>query len=169
MAVQAGKYLGIDSVSGQPSQVAAATTATANTVIGSDANGRINLNQLPTGVGAEVTSAITVGTLSAGNFVNLYSNTGVWSARQADCTTPLEAHGFVLAGTTVGQTATVYLLGSQNSAVTGLTIGSMYFLSTTGGTTVTAPSAAGNIVQRLGLASTATNLVFEPSVPITLA
>ena len=109
--------------------------------------------------------------LSAGDFVNLYNNTGVINARKADATTNGKtAHGFVLSNVTSPANATVYLESSQNNSVSGLTVGSDYYLSTTPGVvTTTPPSASGNIVQLLGTATSATNLPFTPGDTIEIA
>jgi hypothetical protein len=70
---------------------------------------------------------------------------------------------------TSGNNVDVYFEGT-NTQLTGLTGGAMYFLSTTaGGVTSTAPSASGNVVQKLGRALSATEINFEPSDPIVLA
>ena len=58
--------------------------------------------------------------------------------------------------------ATVYV-DSINTGVTGLTPGTVYFLSATAGlATATAPSAAGNVVQEIGMATAAGELIFQP-------
>jgi hypothetical protein len=69
-----------------------------------------------------------------------------------------EADGYVLANVALAGNATVYF-GGINTSVSALTIGTTYFLSTTpGGSTATAPSATGNVVQRLGKALSATEM-----------
>jgi hypothetical protein len=64
----------------------------------------------------------------------------------------------VLANVTSPADATVYFNGI-NTQLSGLTLGSHYFLATTpGGETTTAPSANGNVVQYLGKAISATEI-----------
>lgn len=128
-----------------------------------DSTGVFDISLMPVGVGAEVVVAPTSENLTAGQFVNLYDNGGVINARKADATTNAKpADGFVLANVTSPANATVYLISSNNTALSGLTVGANYWLSTSaGGITATAPSSAGNIVQRLGKAKSATVLIFE--------
>lgn len=128
-----------------------------------DSAGLLDVSMMPVGVGAEVVVAASSENLTAGDFINLYSNAGTINVRKADATTNAKpADGFVLANVTSPASATVYLISAINTAVSGLTVGADYYLSTTPGTvTSTAPSAAGNIIQRLGKARTAAALIFE--------
>lgn len=135
----------------------------ANKIVAVGTDGLLDISLMPVGVGAEVVVAASSENLLAGDFVNLHNNGGTINVRKADATTNAKpANGFVLANVTSPANATVYLISAVNSAVSGLTVGSEYFLSTTPGLlTATAPSAAGNIIQRLGKARTATSFVFE--------
>lgn len=66
-------------------------------------------------------------------------------------------------------TATVFF-DESNSALTGLTPGSKYFLSATAGAaTLTAPTTAGQFVQCLGIATSATSLHVNLQEPILRA
>lgn len=127
-----------------------------------DSAGKWDISLMPTGVGAEVVVAASSENLTAGNWVNLYDNAGTINVRKADATTNAKpAHGFVIASVTSPANATVYLISGQNSATSGKTVGAKQWLSTTAGaSTETAPSAAGNIVQLLGVATSATNVIF---------
>lgn len=127
-----------------------------------DSSGLLDISMMPTGVGAETVVAASSESLVAGDFVNLYSNAGTTNVRKADATSNAKpAHGFVIANVTSPASATVYLISNKNTGVTGLTVGSDYYLSTTPGTvTTTAPSSASNIVQFLGRAVTTTSLPF---------
>lgn len=127
-----------------------------------DSTGLLDVSMMPIGIAAETIVAASSENLVAGNFVNLYDNGGTINVRKADATTNVKpAHGFVLANVTSPANATVYLISNKNTAVTGLTPGADYWLSTTpGGVTATAPSAAGNLVQLLGRATSATLLPF---------
>ena len=133
-----------------------------------DAAGKWNLNMMPTGITPDTASIASSENFAAGNLVNIYNDTGTAKCRKADATTAgKEAHGFVKVGVVSPANADVYFEGN-NDQVTGLTPG-VQFLSTTAGlTTHTAPSASGNVVQKVGLASAAANLNFEPSNPIIL-
>ncbi len=134
----------------------------ANKIVALDATGKLDVSVMPTGVAAEVTVAASFENLTAGDFVNLFLSGGVIKVQKADATNNAKpAHGFVLANVVAPANATVYRTSQNNSALTGLTIGSDYFLSTTpGGVTATAPSASGNIVQPLGRATLTTALTF---------
>jgi len=133
-----------------------------------DGTGRIDSTMLPVGVGADVATIAAGENLAAGDFVNVYNDSGA-KARKADATTSgKEAHGFVLAAVTSGNNATVYFEGT-NTGVTGLTPGVVFLATTAGVATGTAPSSSGNVVQRLGVAVSATAVNFEPHPPVVLA
>ncbi len=142
----------------------------AGKIVALDAGGRIDNSMMPVGIGAETKTLTASEALNAGDYVNIFDDTGVTKCRKADATVAgKEANGFVLAAVLLGNPATVYLDGINNQLM-GLTGGTVYYLSTTAGQpTDTAPSGAGNVVQRLGRALSATELSFEPSSPITLA
>lgn len=134
-----------------------------------DAAGRLDTSMMPTGIGADTASVLASENLTAGNFVNIYNNAGTANCRKADATTSgKEAHGFVLSAVTSGQNATVYFEGS-NTQVSGATPGNVFLATTAGSSTSTAPSASGNVVQRLGVATSATNINVEFGQPIVLA
>jgi len=128
-----------------------------------DSSGLFDISLMPAGVGAEIVVAASSENLTAGDFVNLYNNTGTINVRKADASNNTKpADGFVLVNVTSPANATVYLISAKNTAVSGLTVGADYWLSTTpGAITATAPSSTGNIVQRLGKAKSATEFVFE--------
>jgi hypothetical protein len=122
-----------------------------------DGAGKLDTSFMPTGIGADT------------DLVNIYNATGTATARKADATTAgKEAHGFVLAATTSPAAATVYFEGS-NTGVSGLTPGVQFLAITAGTVTTTAPSATGNVVQRVGFATSATSLNFQSGVPLVLA
>lgn len=134
-----------------------------------DASGRLDNTMMPVGIGADTALILTSEALAAGNLVNVYNNAGTANARKADSTTVgKEAHGFVLAAFGSATTATIYFEGT-NTGVTGLTPGPQFLQITAGLPGSAAPTAAGNVVQRVGLAVSATALNFEPSDPIVLA
>lgn len=133
-----------------------------------DGSGRLDSTMMPVGMGADSKALTTSEAIASGDFVNIWNSSGA-KVRKADATVAgKEAHGFVLVGVGSGATATVYFEGA-NTSVTGQTPGPV-FLSTTAGTaTSTAPSAAGNVVQRIGFAVSATEINFQSQPPITLA
>lgn len=168
----AKKY--IELASGQLAEregtVSTAGAGDAGKLVALDTGGKLDVSVLPTGVGADTVTAVASENLSAGDFVNLWSNAGTFSVRKADATTNGKpADGYVTAAVTSGATATVYKDG-QNASLASLTVGSTYYLATTaGGVTATPPSSANNVVQVLGKAKSATELVVRIQRPITLA
>lgn len=128
-----------------------------------DANGLLDASMMPVGIGADTASIISSENLTAGDFVNIYDNGGVPTVRKAIADgTGKTADGFVLGATTSPAPAIVYFEG-KNTAKSGLTGGTIYYLSAAvaGATTATAPSGSGNEVQRLGKAISTTAMTTE--------
>lgn len=133
-----------------------------------DAAGKLDVTMMPTGIAADVASIATSESLAAGDLVNIYDSSGA-KVRKADASVAgKEAHGYVIATHTHPTTAIVYFEGS-NAFVTGLTPGKQYLSTTPGLPTATAPSAAGNVVQRVGFATAATSMNFQAQTPYVLA
>lgn len=103
--------------------------------------------------------------IGAGKFVNLWSDAGTLKARLADNSNNRPAHGFVKVAAGLAETATVFPLDAINTALTGLTVGEVYFLGTAGGVITPALDAAtaatGSIDQKLGVATSATELATD--------
>lgn len=141
-----------------------AGTGSAGALIAAGNDGKLDSTFLPAGIGGNTQTATASEALSAGAFVNLYSNGGTWSARNADNSNGREADGFVIAATASGGVATIYPLDATNSGVSGLTTGTDYWLGT-GGQVISTPldatltTNAGYIDQYLGRASSPTSLV----------
>jgi hypothetical protein len=134
-----------------------------------DSSGKLDNSMMPVGIGADTSSIVSSENLAAGDFVNIYDDSGTAKVRKADATTSgKQAHGFVLSAVTSPAEATVYMEGT-NTAVTGATAGGVFLSTTAGGFTSTAPSSAGNVVQRIGVATSATTVSFEYQQPIVLA
>ena len=134
-----------------------------------DANGRLDVTMMPSGIGADTNTVTASEALAAGDLVNVYNLAGNARVRKADATSPgKEANGFVIAAVANGATATVYSEGT-NGQVSGLTPGQQFLSTTPGLATSVAPSASGNVLQRVGMAFSATSLNFESGIPITLA
>ena len=120
-------------------------------------------------IGADTSSIVSSENLAAGNLVNIWNNAGTANVRKADATVAgKEAHGFVLSAVTAPAAATVYFEGS-NTGVTGLTPGPQFLATTAGLCTATAPAASGNVVQRVGFATSATKVNFQSQTPVGLA
>ena len=130
--------------------------------------GRIDNSMMPVGIGADTYTITASETLAAGDWVNVWNDSGA-KVRKADATTAgKEAHGFVMSAVTSGNPATVYFEGT-NTQVTGQTPGPVYLRTTAGAGGATIPSASGNVVQQIGVAVSATAVNFERGAPVTLA
>jgi hypothetical protein len=161
----------LDLENGIPTQQSATVSSSgagdANKIPRLDASGRLAQNMMPTGIVPDTKDFATLETITLGNIINIDA-TGV---RKADATAAnkFKGVGFVIAGFTHPTTATVYFEGVI-TGLSGLTIGAEYYLSeSAGAVTAVAPSTSGAIVQRIGVAISATELSFEPAQPIVLA
>lgn len=133
-----------------------------------DGAGRLDVTVMPVGIGADTAIIVASEALSAGDLVNVWNDAGTPKVRKADNTSAgKEANGFVLASFSGGASATVYFEGS-NTQKSGLT-GGVVYLGAAGGTTQTPPTGSGEVVQRVGFATSATVLNFDGGVSITLA
>lgn len=135
-----------------------------------DNTGRLDDSVMPVGIGADTASIVASENLSAGDFVNIYNDAGTAKVRKADASTSGKyAHGFVLDAVTSGDPAVVYCEG-PNTAVTDATPGEVFLsAATAGGFTSTAPTGTGKVVQKIGVAVSATSINFEWLHPIVLA
>ena len=158
---------------GQITEIAGQQTSTgasAGQIVALNSSAQIDVTLLPTGIGADTATVVASEALSAGAFVNIWNNAGTPNVRNADNTAASagkKAHGFVLTAFSSAATATVYFNGNNN-AVTGQTAGDV-FLGTAGAATATAPTTSGYTVQKLGAATSATNINFTLNQPIVLA
>lgn len=150
-------------------------SADADKIPSLDNNGRLDISMMPAGLTVETKLMPAFEALAAGDLVNLFLDTGVIKARKADASVAnatRKADGFVLSAAASGANIAVYY-GNINSSVAGLTIGADYFLSDAApGAIVLAasiPTIAGRIVQRVGRALSATELLVEIDTPIELA
>jgi hypothetical protein len=166
----ADRYLAHDS--GRIKEKEAADTsvgaADAGKMIALNTQGKLDNSMLPTGIGADTAAIEASEGLSAGDFINIYDDSGP-KVRKADATAyGKEASGFVLTSVTSGNTATVYFEGGNNQ-LSGLTVGVTYLSADTpGSSTSTPPSGLGNIVQRVGTAVSATTINVEFGQPIEI-
>lgn len=135
-----------------------------------DGAGKLDTTLMPAGVGAETRSNTASENIAAGDLINYHDSSGV-KIRKADATSAGKpAQGFVLSAISSAASGTVYPEEAVITGLSGLTIGARYFLSTTAGAiTTTAPSSSGQVVQEVGYALSATELLFRPQPPITLA
>lgn len=145
-----------------------AGAGSAGDIVALDDTGRIDNSMMPVGIGADTKAITTSEALAAGDWVNIWNSSGA-KARKADATVAgKEADGFVLAAVSSGATATVYFEGTNNQ-VSGQTPGAVFLQTTAGTGGATVPSASGNVVQRLGVAVSATEVNFERGTPVVLA
>lgn len=107
--------------------------------------------------------------ITAGQYINLFNSGGVLKARlaKADNLTT-QADGYCTMNITAGNVGEFILNRGDNSFLSGLTIAQRYWLSasTAGGVQTTAPVAAGQIEQSIGIALDATDLVTSIQYPI---
>jgi hypothetical protein len=166
----------LQNVAGQITEVFAAITTSlgagsSGQLPALDATGRLDVSFMPVGIGANTASITASEAISAGSFVNVWNNSGVFNVRNADCSAAVggkKAHGFVLAAVANGAVASVYFTGNDNTGVTGAVAGDV-FLSTSGSFSSTAPTTSGYTVQRLGTATSATSINFVEQPTIVLA
>lgn len=132
-------------------------------------DGRLHTSMMPVGMGADTAQVTASEALAAGDWVNIWSDAGAFKVRKADATTAgKDCHGFVLAAAGNNTQATVYFEGT-NTQVTGQTPGNVFLQTTAGAGGATVPSAAGAVVQQIGVAVSATAVNFERGAPVLLA
>lgn len=151
-----------------------AGSADAGKLVALNSSGDIDASMLPPGVGGASLSVPTSENLAAGAFVDLYQVSTVLTARNADASAASAgkiARGFTISAVTSPANATVLFAGEANTGLSGLTIGSDYYLDdgTPGAVTATEPTTTGHLSQYLGRALSATEIVFDPGEPIILA
>lgn len=134
-----------------------AGAADAGKIVGLNADGDIDPTMMPPGVGPDVTNMVTSENLASGDYVNIYDNGGVTTARLADNSNSRPAHGYVTASSTSPATNDVFFEGA-NPNLSGLTRGARVYLDTVGGVTETVPTGAGVIFQLLGVAISPTEV-----------
>lgn len=166
----ANKYISM--ITGLLSEIEALVTSAgagdAGKIPALDAAGKLSATMMPAGITADTATITASEALAAGDLVNIHDSSGA-KVRKADASTSgKDAHGFVLAVVSNGAAALVYFEG-PNAQVTGLTPGTQFLSTTPGLATATAPTGSGNVVQRVGVAASATLLNFESSVPVVLA
>lgn len=169
----AKKYLSLNNGRIQEVQATVASTGAADDgkLVALDATGKLDNSVLPVGIGADTANVVASEALAAGDYVNIWNDAGTPKARKADASTAgKEAVGFVLTAVSAGGTASIYFEG-QNTQVTGKTPGARQYLSATtpGATAETPPSGSGNVVQLVGVATSATAISTEIGDGVILA
>ncbi len=132
----------------------------AGKIIQLDPNGKIDSSLLPAGIGEDAIEIATFEDVSAGDFVNIFDNGGNAGIRKADKTNGRDANGFVLESATAPAPVKVFFEGT-NSQLSGLVIGSRYYLDTAGAVTNVPTTTTGELHQYLGKAFSASELTTE--------
>lgn len=141
----------------------------ASKIVATDGTGRIDSTLMPVGIGADTETIAATENLAAGDFVNIFNNTGTRGVRKAGVDNNRPANGFVLSAVTSGQNATVYKSGT-NTGLSSLTHGTEYFLGNNGAATATpAIAAPAQLIQSLGYASDTTEILFVFQSPTLIA
>ena len=167
------KFLTADAAGKQLLKDVGVTTSSGATDAGKaavlNAAGFLDETLFAPGFGADAVMIIASENLTAGDFVNVWNDAGAFKVRKADATTyGKQAMGFVAASALAGVAAKVTFEGT-NSSVAGVTAGNVFLSTTAGGFTATAPTATGNVVQKIGIGVSATSINVEFAQPIELA
>lgn len=168
----ANKYLEHDLAGGMREKVATIVSTGSNEegdIVALDATGRLDNSIMPVGIGEDAAIVQCSEDLAAGDWVNIWDDSGNPRVRKADATTTgKDVTGFVLNSATSGTNANVFFEGT-NTVENALSPGQVLYLSTTAGSsTHTPPTTSGNVVQKIGRALSETSAQFEPSNPIEL-
>ena len=155
-------------------QVAATTASTgvteAGKIIALDDAGKIDSSMMPLGFGDDAKAFAASEDLAAGDFVNIFDDAGTVKIRKADPSALNQriAHGFVKVAVLTGSNGTVFFEG-VNDALSGLSAGGEYYLDPQNpgliGLYSALTFATGDLVQRVGIAVSATELSFEAAFP----
>ena len=144
-----------------------AGAADAGKLFALDPNGKIDPSLE---YGTSVKSYPVSEAVALGAAINVWNDGGVSKVRNAIASaTPIKCTGIALtAQAVVGQQVKIVLDDEVLAGYAGLTPDAEYFLSDTvpGGITATPPTGAGTILQRIGRADQATNLLIDISDPI---
>lgn len=165
MATQ--KILVLDGTTNLPKELTPNTTSAgagdSGKIPALNASGVLDSTLFPAGIGTASQAFPTSEAITAGALVNLYLVSTTWTARNANSTDATKpAMGFVTSSTTSPANTTVYFPGQIVTGVSGLTPGPVFLSTTSGAVSSTAPSTAGNLVQQVGYALSATSFVFQP-------
>lgn len=101
--------------------------------------------------------------ITAGQMVNLYNNAGNLRARLADATLPATfACGVAMTSAAIGEQFEMYWLRGLVNTIGGMTVGTLYWLSTVPGSIQNiAPAVPGQIQQPVGVALTSSQLLMD--------
>lgn len=166
----ADKYIALGASGPQEIEatVTSAGAASAGEIPALDPTGRLDQSMMPVGITADTYTGTAFEALAAGAFVYIRTDGQVANASAASGGNA--AVGFVLAASAASASALVYFEG-RNTARSGLTVGSTYFLSDTvaGSVVSTVVTGTGKLYQPLGTAITATSMNTEISAAVVRA
>lgn len=153
----------------QEATVASTGVAEAGDLVALGSDGKLDPTVLPVGVGPQTKMIAASENMTAPCIVNIHNSSGE-KVRYADASAAggsKKAVGFILANAVTPNPVAVYFEG-EISGLTGLTPGTTYFLSdsTPGGLIDTPVTTTGRILQKIGIATSATSIDFEPADPI---
>ena len=134
--------------------VTSAGAANDGDIVALDSTGKLDPSVLPVGVGPDVTNVPSFENLAAGDYVNLFDDSGTVKARKADNSNGRDAHGYVKDTVVAPAAVNVYFEGA-NANLSGLTEGARIYLGVTGGiieTPLEPITDTGKIHQFLGIA-----------------
>lgn len=136
-----------------------AGAGSASKMIKTNAQGQVDITFIPPEVGAETVTATAGEALSAYDLVYINGSGEVMKAIATAKST--SAIGVVITTVESAATATIYKFGTIVGS--GYTPGTEFFLSasTAGQATATAPTGAGNIIQKIGTAVSATQVSLD--------
>lgn len=132
-----------------------------------DASGKFDQSMMPVGVAPDFANIQATEAISAGAMVNIYNVTGAARMRLADAASNKPAHGFAPSAVANGATGSVTFEG-RVSGLSGLTPGPL-FLGANGAPTSTATTTAGQLLQPVGTAISATEFNFARFPGIVIA
>ena len=126
-------------------------------------DGKVEFNPTPSATdkatGIIVSMSVTTNTVGIGGLLHLHT-TGAWVDADTNADTSMPCMAIAL-----GTTGTIDVLLSGIITDTGWswTVGGIIYVNTAGTMTQTAPSGAGDQVQVIGIALSATTIYFNPS------
>lgn len=104
----------------------------------------------------------TIGVGAAVSFVQ-YSDGSIGVRNATNNAAGKECDAFALIAGVLGSAVNCQTFGINDYFTGGVTVGARYYLGTGGQYTVTAPVAAGTLVQELGVGITPTSILFRPA------
>lgn len=168
------KYLKVDPTTQQNVETSFTTSSvgvgSAGKPVATGSDGLIDPSFLPA---LEVMSVVASENIGAGNLVNIFNSSGTIKVRKATNTGyATRAMGYVKQSVTTGNPVNVYTDDNVITGLSGLTVGTDYFLGTGGGvidaTAMALVTTSGAIVQFIGVGKTSTELAAKIASTVTI-